>query len=333
MVKNLNKIIFIIYACLHNLAYHKNKLFMFKYKLIDIKNLVSYKKINTKDCSRAKVKLWRTLFNYLYLHIEYIYKTNVSSPAYVNKINHDISLRGKTLGEPHFLTLTYLSILKTLKGLGFNLVTGPEVEHCLYNFDKLNISYNHISRSISDTFYLKNNILLRTHTSSIQSRILRVLTKKIPIRIISYGKVFRKDADKTHSPMFHQLEGLYINKHVGISELKGTLVEFIHKFFEKKIYIRWRSSFFPFTEPSCELDIQCLKCKGSGCPLCKKSGWIELMGAGLVNPIILENAGINSNKYSGYAFGLGIERFSMMRYELDNIKNFTDNILQEIYIF
>jgi phenylalanyl-tRNA synthetase alpha chain len=239
----------------------------------------------------------------------------------------------KNVGNQHILTKTYTSISDTLKSLGFDVVAGPEVEHCFYNFDKLNIEHDHTSRGITDTFYLKNNVVLRTHTSSLQSRILLISKGDIPIRISSYGKVFRRDTDKTHSPMFHQLEGLYINKNVGFSELKGTLTEFIHKFFDQKINIRWRSSFFPFTEPSCEIDIECLKCKSNGCDLCKGSGWIEVMGAGLVNQNVLKHAGIDYKKYSGFAFGLGIERFSMIKYNLHDIKVFTDNILQEVYTF
>jgi phenylalanyl-tRNA synthetase alpha chain len=266
---------------------------------------------------------------------EYIYKYLKSIVPYskTKEKSYEHRKNYKKGSRIHLLTQTFLSISETLKSLGFNLAIGPEVEHCIYNFDRLNINYNHVSRKKTDTFYLAGNILLRTHTSSVQSRILSISRYSMPLRVLSYGKVFRRDMDKTHSQMFHQLEGLYVNKNVGFSELKGTLTEFIHRFFDAKVNIRWRSSFFPFTEPSCEIDIECLKCSGRGCDICRRSGWIEVMGAGLIHNSVLDNAGINYQKYNGFAFGLGIERFSMVKYGLHDIKVFTENILQEIYTF
>jgi len=187
-------------------------------------------------------------------HEKIIVKTLKYIYEYLNSFGYNLKTGQSTTssfnvgdsGKIHFLTKTYLSISKTLETLGFNLVTGPEVEHSFYNFDQLNIPHGHSSRSKMDTFYLKENIILRTHTTSLQSRLLICSKNRMPLRVLSYGKVFRRDADKTHSPMFHQLEGLYVNKNVGFSELKGTLTEFIYKFFDKKTNIRWRSSFFSF---------------------------------------------------------------------------------------
>lgn len=250
----------------------------------------------------------------------------------MNISNISIPVINYNIGSKHPIIKICEKVIYSFESLGFELTTGPEIEHTFYNFDKLNINYNHPSRSKIDTFYIKKNVVLRTHTSSIQTRIIMALKKKLPIRIISYGKVYRKDSDKTHLPMFHQLEGLYIDKNIGFSDLKGTLTNFIHNFFEKKMNIRWRTSSFPFTKPSCEIDIEC-KCLEKKCKICKGSKWIEVMGAGLVNPTILDKVGINTNVYNGFAFGIGIERLAMIYYELNDMKYFFENTLQSIYTF
>jgi len=251
-----------------------------------------------------------------------------------NYIDITIPVEKISIGSNHPITAMQDVITKELLALGFNIVIGPEIEHSFYNFDILNISKDHPSRNASDTFYVTPNILLRTHTTSIQARIL--LTSTPPIRIISLGKVYRRDDDITHSPMFHQIEGLYINKKVSFANLKGTLLEFIYRIFERNIKIRWRMSYFPFTEPSCEIDISCFNCNyknRKACGLCKGTKWIEVMGAGLINPIILKKSGININLYNGFAFGLGVERFAMIYYGIKNIKSFYDNNIQFKYNF
>lgn len=267
--------------------------------------------------------------------IEYYFLINRKKNEKVkNYIDITIPATKISIGSNHPLTAMQDLITKELIALGFNVVIGPEIEHSFYNFDILNISKNHPSRSLSDTFYINPNVLLRTHTTSIQARIL--LTNKVPIRIISLGKVYRRDDDITHSPMFHQIEGLYINKKVSFANLKGTLLEFIYRIFERNIKLRWRISYFPFTEPSCEIDISCFNCNDENrkeCGLCKGTKWIEVMGAGLINPIILKKSGIDINSYNGFAFGLGVERFAMIYYGIKNIKSFYDNNIQFKYNF
>ncbi len=253
-----------------------------------------------------------------------------------NYLDITIPVSKISLGSNHPITAMQDLITKELLALGFNIVIGPEVEHDFYNFDILNIPKDHPSRSKSDTFYIKPDILLRTHTTSIQARILLTMKDIMPIRIISLGKVYRRDDDITHSPMFHQIEGLYIDKKVSFANLKGTLLEFIYRIFERNIKLRWRMSYFPFTEPSCEIDISCFNCNDQNdqeCMLCKGTKWIEVMGAGLINPVILQKASINTNIYNGFAFGLGVERFAMIYYGIKNIKSFYDNNIQFKYNF
>lgn len=226
-------------------------------------------------------------------------------------------------GHLHPVTLVENEIIDIFKGLGFEVLAGPEIETDYYCFEALNIPKNHPARDMQDTFYITDNILLRTHTSPNQVRTME--KKKPPIKMLCPGKVFRSDDDASHSPMFHQIEGLVVDKNVTLCDLMGTLEAFAQALFDEKTKTRFRPSFFPFTEPSVEVDLTCSNCGGKGCKLCKGTGWIEVLGAGMVNPKVLETCGIDSQKYSGYAFGMGLERIAMIKYGIPNIKLFFEN--------
>ena len=238
----------------------------------------------------------------------------------------DITLdleKDNAVGGLHPLTITRNLMINAFAGMGFEVKEGPEVELDYYNFQLLNIPADHPARDMQDTFYISDNILLRTQTSAVQARIM--LNNKPPIKIICPGKVYRADDDATHSPMFHQMEGLFIGENVTLGDLKGCLDEFARRFFGSDTRTRLRPSYFPFTEPSVEMDVSCFMCKGKGCRLCKGTGWIEVLGAGIVNPIVLENCGIDSKKYSGYAFGIGIERCAMLKFGIPDIRILFEN--------
>ncbi|HIW55770.1 MAG TPA: phenylalanine--tRNA ligase subunit alpha, partial [Firmicutes bacterium] len=220
-------------------------------------------------------------------------------------------------------TLVADEIMDIFKGLGFEVLEGPEIETDYYCFEALNIPKNHPARDMQDTFYITDNILLRTHTSPNQVRVME--KKQPPIKMLCPGKVYRSDDDASHSPMFHQIEGLVVDKHITLCDLQGTLEAFAQALFDEKTKTRFRPSFFPFTEPSVEVDLTCSNCGGKGCKLCKGTGWIEVLGAGMVHPKVLENCGISSEKYTGYAFGMGLERIAMIKYGIPNIKLFFEN--------
>jgi phenylalanyl-tRNA synthetase alpha chain len=223
------------------------------------------------------------------------------------------------LGSEHPLTLALGEVIDCFTGMGFEVVEGPEVELDHFNFELLNIPKNHPARDAQDTFYIDDNIVLRTHTSPMQARTM--LSRKPPIRIICPGRVYRADeVDATHSPVFHQLEGLVIDEDVTMADLRGTLNAFAERLYGKGITTRFRPSFFPFTEPSAEVDLTCVNCKGKGCRICKGTGWIEVLGAGMVNPKVLEMCGIDSKVYSGFAFGVGLERIGMLRYGITDMR-------------
>ena len=222
-------------------------------------------------------------------------------------------------GSVHPLTLVLNELVDCFAGLGFEVMDGPEVELDHYNFELMNIPKNHPARDAQDTFYIDDNIVLRTHTSPMQARAM--LTRKPPIRIICPGRVYRADeVDATHSPVFHQMEGLVIDEHVKMSDLRGTLEAFARKLYGEGITTRFRPSFFPFTEPSAEVDMTCVACHGKGCSICKGTGWIEVLGSGMVNPKVLEMCGIDSTKYAGFAFGIGLERIAMQRYGIRDMR-------------
>ena len=233
----------------------------------------------------------------------------------------DNAVQGR--GHLHPITLVADEIMDIFKGLGFEVLEGPEIETDYYCFEALNIPKNHPARDMQDTFYITDNILLRTHTSPNQVRVME--KKQPPIKMLCPGKVYRSDDDASHSPMFHQIEGLVVDKHITLCDLQGTLEAFAQALFDEKTKTRFRPSFFPFTEPSVEVDLTCSNCGGKGCKLCKGTGWIEVLGAVMVHPKVLENCGISSEKYTGYAFGMGLERIAMIKYGIPNIKLFFEN--------
>ncbi len=239
----------------------------------------------------------------------------------------DVTLPGKkyTEGNLHPVTLVRNELIDIFAGMGFQVFEGPETETEYHNFTALNTSADHPSRDMQDTFYLTQdlNLLLRTQTSAGQIRVMK--NQKPPIKILSPGRVFRPDDDATHSPMFHQMEGLVVDKGITLCDLKGMLEEFASKMFTSDTKVRLRPSYFPFTEPSVEVDLSCFVCAGKGCRLCKGTGWIEVLGSGMVNRHVLENCGVDPDEYTGFAFGMGIERIAMLKYGVNNIKNFYDN--------
>jgi len=223
------------------------------------------------------------------------------------------------VGAEHPMNLVLKEVLDCFTSMGFSVVEGPEVELDLYNFELLNVPKNHPARDAQDTFYIDDNVVLRSQTSPVQARTM--LTQKPPIRIVCPGRVFRADeVDATHSPVFHQIEGLVIDKDVTMADLKGTLDAFAKRLYGQDIEVRFRPSFFPFTEPSAEVDLTCFNCHGKGCRVCKGTGWIEVLGCGMVNPKVLEMCGIDSSVYSGFAFGIGVERITMLRYGIKDMR-------------
>lgn len=240
----------------------------------------------------------------------------------------DITLPGRSLplGRLHPITQVLNEICDIFQHMGFGVAEGPEVELDFYNFEALNIPANHPARDMQDTFYVDEKVLLRTHTSPIQVRTMERLQP--PLRIIAPGKVYRCDSDVTHTPMFHQVEGLMVDTDISFAYLKGTLTHFIQNFFDSKTSVRFRPSFFPFTEPSAEVDIQCVICRGKGCRVCSNTGWLEVLGAGMVHPAVFRSIGYDAERYTGFAFGLGIERFTMLRYGIDDIRLFYENDLR-----
>lgn len=238
----------------------------------------------------------------------------------------DITLPGKeiSLGHKHPLSIVLDEVKDIFLGMGFQIADGPEVELDYYNFEALNLPPDHPARDTQDTFYITDKILLRTQTSPVQIRVME--KQKPPIRIISPGAVYRSDAvDATHSPYFHQIEGLVVDKGITMADLKGSLMQFAKRLYGEQTEVRFRPHHFPFTEPSCEMDVTCFKCGGKGCSMCKNEGWVEILGAGMVHPKVLKNGGIDSDIYSGYAFGMGLERLAMFRFEIDDLRLLYDN--------
>ncbi len=238
----------------------------------------------------------------------------------------DVTLPGRSqnLGSLHPVTRVRERIEKLLLSMGFIGVEGPEIEDEFHNFEALNIPQHHPARTTMDTFYLQNcKYLLRTHTSPVQIRAMKKLG--VPLRAIAVGRVYRRDSDITHVPMFHQLEGLLVDDHTNFTELKGLLNNFLQNFFERKVELRFRPSYFPFTEPSAEVDLRCIFCDGVGCQICKGTGWIELLGCGMVHPNVFKAVGINSEKYTGFAFGIGIDRLAMFYYGIKDLRTLFEN--------
>ncbi len=240
----------------------------------------------------------------------------------------DVTLpgRGQRPGGLHPVTRTLRRIERLFAEAGFAVAEGPEVETAYHNFEALNIPEHHPARAMHDTFYFDAELLLRTHTSPVQ---IRVMTEQAPpLKIIAPGRVYRCDSDLTHTPMFHQVEGLLVDEQVSFADLKGVLYDFMQNFFERDLKLRFRPSYFPFTEPSAEVDIQCVMCGGSGCRVCKQTGWLEVLGCGMVYPDVFRHVGIDPDRYLGYAFGMGVERLAMLRYGIDDIRLYFENDLR-----
>ncbi len=237
----------------------------------------------------------------------------------------DVTLpgRGSQIGAIHPVTQVMDEVVGIFEKMGFRVEEGPEVELDYYNFEALNIPRDHPARDMQDTFYITNDIVLRTHTSPVQIRVME--KQKPPVKIIAPGKVYRCDSDVSHSPMFHQVEGLYVDERVTFGDLKGVLSEFVRIMFGENIGVRLRPSFFPFTEPSAEVDIGCVICEGKGCRVCKNSGWLEIGGCGMVDPEVFKSVKYDPDKYSGYAFGMGIERIAMLKFGINDIRLFFEN--------
>ncbi len=249
---------------------------------------------------------------------QFLKKKALEEELQKNRIDITLPSHWIETGSSHPVISTLIDISETFVAMGFSIAEGPEIEKEEYNFDMLNIPKDHPARDMQDTFFLNNGEILRTHTSPVQIRTM--LKQKPPIAIIAPGRVYRKDADPTHSPMFHQIEGLLVDKDVTFRDLKGILKIFLESVFGKEIKIRFRPSYFPFTEPSAEVDIGCTVCGGSGCRVCKGTGWLEILGCGMVDPEVFKAVGIDPEEYTGFAFGLGIERIAMLRYRITDIR-------------
>ena len=237
----------------------------------------------------------------------------------------DVTLPGRGIRPGHLHPVTQVAneICEIFGRLGFSVVEGPEIETDYYNFESLNIPKDHPARDMQDTFYIEDNIVLRTHTSPVQIRTMEKM--RPPLRILSPGRVYRPDSDVSHTPMFHQVEGLMVDKGITFGDLKGVLTYFIHEIFGKNIGLKFRPSFFPFTEPSAEVDIQCVICGGTGCRVCSQTGWLEILGSGMVDPVLFQNVGYDAEDVTGFAFGLGIERIAMLKYGINDIRQFFEN--------
>jgi phenylalanyl-tRNA synthetase alpha chain len=240
----------------------------------------------------------------------------------------DVTLPGRAVrhGRLHPVTQVREEICRIFAGLGFSVVEGPEVELDYYNFEALNIPKDHPARDMQDTFYVEDNVVLRTHTSPVQVRIME--KTRPPVRILSPGRVYRRDSDVSHTPMFHQIEGLLVDRGITFGDLKGVLTFFLRQMFGKETALRFRPSFFPFTEPSAEVDIRCVMCSGRGCRVCGQSGWLEILGSGMVDPEVFKNVGYDSEAFTGFAFGLGLERIAMLKFGISDIRLFFENDLR-----
>ncbi len=245
----------------------------------------------------------------------------------------DVTLPGRSVfrGNLHPITQIKEKVFEIFLSLGFEIVEGPSVELDYYNFEALNIPKNHPARDMQDTFYISDDIVLRTHTSPIQIRVME--KQSPPVRIIAPGEVYRVDSDISHTPMFHQVEGLMVGEGVSFGDLKGILTTFVHQIFDVNTSLRFRPSFFPFTEPSAEVDIQCVMCRGSGCRICSQTGWLEVLGAGMVHPAVFEMVNYDTERYTGFAFGVGIERIAMLKYGIDDIRKFYENDIRFLQQF
>jgi phenylalanyl-tRNA synthetase alpha chain len=273
--------------------------------------------------NQAKVRLQERLDQREQLLLE----AAVAAQLAAERIDVTLAGRGQTFGSLHPVTRTRERIEAFFKQAGFSVAEGPEIEDDYHNFEALNIPEQHPARAMHDTFYFEDGRLLRTHTSPVQIRIMKMA--KPPIKIIAPGRVYRCDSDLTHTPMFHQIEGLLIDEKANFAELKALLIDFLQQFFETPhLSVRFRPAYFPFTEPSAEADIQCVLCQGEGCRACKQTGWLEILGCGMVHPNVLKAVGIDPERHQGYAFGLGIDRLTMLRYRIPDLRMMFENDLR-----
>lgn len=253
------------------------------------------------------------------------HRESLKTREFETALEIDVSLPGRKppRGTLHPLTHTLRDICEIFVRMGFEIAEGPEVETDYYNFEALNVPKDHPARDMQDTFYISDQLVLRTQTSPMQVRVME--KQKPPIRIIAPGKVYRCDSDLTHTPMFSQVEGLLVDENATFGDLKGILTAFVHRIFDEETSLRFRPSFFPFTEPSAEVDIRCVMCRGRGCRVCSQTGWLEVLGAGMVHPAVFENVGVDTSRYRGFAFGMGVERIAMLKYEIDDLRKFFEN--------
>jgi phenylalanyl-tRNA synthetase alpha chain len=280
---------------------------------------VDEKPLFGKRCNEVKELLEKKIEEAL------LHQTQGKKEEALAKEKIDVTLPGRGIrcGRVHPVVQIRREICDIFASFGFSIVEGPEVELDYYNFEALNIPKEHPARDMQDTFYIEDNIVLRTHTSPVQVRIMEKV--KPPVRILSPGRVYRRDSDVSHTPMFHQIEGLLVDKGVSFADLKGILTAFLKKVFGADTTLRFRPSFFPFTEPSAEVDIRCVICQGKGCRVCGQSGWLEILGSGMVDPAVFQNVGYDAEVYSGFAFGLGLERIAMLKYGISDIRLLFEN--------
>jgi len=317
-----------------NSANNLQELYQIKVKYLGKKGTISLLNKKLKDIPQnervefgKKINELRLFFEEKYNEKEKFLKEQEKRKK-LSEENIDISLPGFPInyGNIHPITAVYNEIVDIFTAMGFEVATGPEIESDFYNFEALNIPKAHPARDMQDTFYISEEILLRTHTSPVQIRTM--LSEKPPVKIIAPGKVYRCDSDVTHTPMFHQVEGLLVDEDVKFAHLKGTLTLFIKRLFGEDVPVRFRPSFFPFTEPSAEVDMGCVICNSKGCRVCKNTGWLEILGCGMVHPNVFESVNYDKERYSGYAFGMGIERITMLKYGINDLRLFFENNLK-----
>ena len=275
----------------------------------------------------AEINAVKQLLNeHISEHKETLQQATIAAQLAAESLDVTLPGRREDLGALHPITRTIDRMAAYFAALGFEVVEGPEIEDDYHNFEALNIPAHHPARAMHDTFYIDDTHVLRTHTSGVQVRTME--TREPPLRVICPGRVYRCDSDLTHSPMFHQVEGLLIDENVNFGQLKGIIQDFLHAFFEQDaLAVRFRPSYFPFTEPSAEVDIQCVKCTGEGCRICSGTGWLEVMGCGMVHPRVLEMSGVDTECYQGFAFGIGVERLAMLRYGIGDLRlNFENDL-------
>jgi phenylalanyl-tRNA synthetase alpha chain len=250
---------------------------------------------------------------------------NLASAGRAKDDRIDVSLPGRAVAAGYLHPITQINnqMCDIFSSLGFDIAEGPEVESDYYNFEALNFPKDHPARDMQDTFFVSDDVVLRTHTSPLQIRTME--KHPPPVRIVCPGKVYRCDSDLTHTPMFHQVEGLLVDENISFGDLKGVLTTFVHQMFDEQTSLRFRPSFFPFTEPSAEVDILCVMCRGKGCRVCSHTGWLEILGSGMVHPALYENVGYDADRYTGFAFGMGVERIAMLKYGIDDIRKFFEN--------